>query len=78
MYKTGSEFKDKMWLLRVDGQDVVIEHRGLMRGGIHKSCSTSLYGSLDLQLPMQLVPITIKVSSNPSHGEVYSIQQFML
>jgi hypothetical protein len=42
MYKTGSEFKDKMWLLRVDGQDVVIEHRGLMRGGIHKSCSTSL------------------------------------
>jgi hypothetical protein len=42
MYKTRSEFKDKMWLLRVDGQDVVIEHRGLMRGDIHKSCSTSL------------------------------------
>jgi hypothetical protein len=42
MYKTGSEFKDKMWLLRVDGQDVVIEHRVLMRGDIHKSCSTSL------------------------------------
>ena len=29
---------------------------------------------LDLQLPMQSVPITIEVvSSNPAHGEVYSI-----
>jgi hypothetical protein len=33
---------------------------------------------LDLQLPMQLVTITIKVSSNPSHGEVYSIQQYVI
>jgi hypothetical protein len=32
---------------------------------------------LFLQLPMQSVPITIKVvSSNPAHGEVYSIPQF--
>jgi hypothetical protein len=31
-----------------------------------------------LQLPMQSVPITTKVvSSNPSHGKVYSIQQFV-
>ena len=30
---------------------------------------------LDLQLPVQSVPITTKnVSSNPAHGEVYSIQ----
>jgi hypothetical protein len=30
---------------------------------------------MDLQLPMQLVPITTKVvSSNHAHGEVYSIQ----
>ena len=30
---------------------------------------------LDLQLPMQSVPITTKVvNSNPAHGEVYSIQ----
>ena len=30
---------------------------------------------LDLQLPVQSVPITTKVvSSNPVHGEVYSIQ----
>ena len=30
---------------------------------------------LDLQLPVQSVPITIKfVSPNPVHGEVYSIQ----
>jgi hypothetical protein len=28
-----------------------------------------------LQLPMQSVPITTKVRSNPSHGKVYSIQQ---
>ena len=30
-----------------------------------------------LQLPMQSVPITTKVRSNPSHGKVYSIQQFV-
>ena len=30
---------------------------------------------LDLQLPVQSVPITTKiVSLNPSHGDVYSIQ----
>ena len=34
---------------------------------------------LDLQLPMQSVPITTKVvSSNPFHGEVYSIQHYVI
>jgi hypothetical protein len=34
---------------------------------------------LDLQLPMQSVPITTKVvSSNPVHGEVYSIQHYVI
>ena len=34
---------------------------------------------LDLQLPMQLVPITFKVVSlNPADGEVYSIQQYVI
>jgi hypothetical protein len=34
---------------------------------------------LDLQLPVQSVPITTKVvSSNPVHGEVYSIQHFVI
>ena len=34
---------------------------------------------LDLQLPMQSVPITTNVvSSNPAHGEVYSIQQYKI
>jgi hypothetical protein len=34
---------------------------------------------LDLQLPVQSVPITIKVvSSNPIHGEVYSIQHYVI
>ena len=34
---------------------------------------------VDLQLPMQLVLITTKVvSSNPVHGEVYSIQQYVI
>ena len=34
---------------------------------------------LDLQLPMQSVPITTKVlSSHPAHGEVYSIQYYMI
>ena len=34
---------------------------------------------LDLLLPMQLVSITTNfVSSNPTHGEVYSIQHFVI
>jgi hypothetical protein len=34
---------------------------------------------LDLQLPVQSVPITPKVvSSNPIHGEVYSIQHYVI
>jgi len=34
---------------------------------------------LDLQLPVQLVPITTKlVSSNPVHGKVYSIQHYVI
>ena len=34
---------------------------------------------LDLQLPMQSVPITTKVvSSNPINGEVYSIQHYVI
>ena len=32
---------------------------------------------LDLQLPIQSVPITAKVVSlNPTHGEVFSIQHY--
>ena len=34
---------------------------------------------LDLQLPVQSVPITTKImSSNPIHGEVYSIQHYVI
>jgi len=34
---------------------------------------------LYLELPMQSVPITTKdVSSNPAHGVVYSIQQYVI
>ena len=34
---------------------------------------------LDLQLPVQSVPIITKVaSSNPAHGEVYSIQHYVI
>ena len=34
---------------------------------------------LDLQLPLQAVPITAKVvSSNPVHGEVYSITHYVI
>ena len=34
---------------------------------------------LDLQLPMQSVPITTNiVSSNPTLGEVYSIQHYLI
>ena len=40
-----------------------------------------MYGSfmVNLQLPMQSVPITTKVvSSNPTHGEVYTIQLYVI
>ena len=34
---------------------------------------------LDLQLPMQSLPITTKVvSSNTAHGEAYSIQDYVI
>jgi len=34
---------------------------------------------LDLQLPVQSVPITTKImSSNPAHDEVYSIQLYVI
>jgi len=34
---------------------------------------------MDLQLPVQSVPIITKVpSSNPVHGEVYSIQDYVI
>ena len=33
---------------------------------------------LDLQLPVQSVPITTNVSSNPVHGKVYSIQHYVI
>jgi len=34
---------------------------------------------LNLQLPVQSVPITTKVvSSNPAHGEVYSIHHYVI
>jgi len=37
------------------------------------------YGRVDLQLPVQLVPITTKVVSlNPAPGEVYSIQNYVI
>ena len=38
-----------------------------------------IVSSLDLQLPMQSVPITTNVvSSNPAHGELYSIQYYVI
>ena len=34
---------------------------------------------LDLQLPLQSVPITTKVVNlNPAHGKMYSIQPYMI
>jgi hypothetical protein len=38
-----------------------------------------IVSQLDLQLLMQSVPISTKVmSSNPAHGEVYSIQHYVI
>jgi hypothetical protein len=37
------------------------------------------FGSVDLQIHVQSVAITSEVmSSNPAHGEVFSIQQFVI
>ena len=34
---------------------------------------------MDLQLPVQSIPITTYiVSSNPAHGQVYSIQHYVI
>ena len=33
---------------------------------------------LDLQQPVQSVPITTNVSSIPTHGKVYSIQHYVI
>jgi hypothetical protein len=39
----------------------------------------SWYCLLDLQLPMQSVPITTNVVSlNPAHGEVYLMQHYVI
>ena len=44
-----------------------------------KKSGPSWSWSLDLQLPMQSVPITTKVvNSNLFHGEVYSIQHYVI
>ena len=52
-----------------------------------RNCYSKLWGAimvmiwwlLDLQLPVQSVPITTNVvSSNPAHGEVYSIQRYVI
>ena len=41
-----------------------------------RRCGDSM---VDLQLPVQSVPITTKVvSSNPVHGEVHSIQHYVI
>jgi len=41
--------------------------------------SVSITTKLDLQLPVQSVSVTTNVvSSNPAHGEVYSIQLYVI
>jgi hypothetical protein len=41
--------------------------------------TTNYRASLDLQLPVQSVHIASKVvSSNPAHGEVYSIEHYVI
>ena len=45
----------------------------------HGGSSWSLSYGFGLQIPVQSVPITTKVvSSNPVHGEVYSIQRYLI
>jgi hypothetical protein len=42
-------------------------------------CQYQIIDTLDLQLPMQSVPITNKaMSSNPTYGEVYSITHYVI
>ena len=72
-------------LLRMYDSSITTEHEQI--NSAIKGFSTSVLGvgvfmsqwQLDLQLPVQLVPITTKVVSlNPAHGEVYSIQLYVI
>ena len=45
----------------------------------NSSAAVVIVWELDLLQPMQLVPITTKIlSSNPPHGEMYSIQHYVI
>jgi hypothetical protein len=45
----------------------------------HRGSSWSVSYGFGLQLPVQSMPITTKVvSSNPVHGDVYSIQRYVI
>jgi len=45
----------------------------------HSGAVVVMVWELDLQLPVQSVPITTKVvSSNPTHDEVYSMQVYVI
>ena len=60
-----------------------INHLVHVKEMISNSCirngAVVIIWQLELQLPVQLVPITTKgVSSNPVQGEVYSIQHYVI
>ena len=55
---------------------LIEKHLNYLRGCRHDHM---VVGDLQLHLPMQSVPITTKVVSlNPAHGEVYSIQHYVI
>jgi hypothetical protein len=47
--------------------------------GFQRHVAIVVVSYFDLQVPVQFVPITTKVmSSNPAHGEVYSVQHYVI
>jgi hypothetical protein len=72
------KIKTKWWILYKITQTPILKNGTIVSCFLFISVAIMvvIVWKLDLHLPVQSVPITIKVvSSNPAHGEMYSIQQ---
>jgi hypothetical protein len=69
-----------MFAEKLEDKDVVIKSRKSKKASIQfNAVVIIIVWWLDLQLHMQSVPISTNVvSSNPAHGDVYSIQHYVI
>jgi hypothetical protein len=72
-------FSAKHTALRSKSKNWLARNQNNMSEWSDMSICELLFQWLDLQLPMQSVPITTNiVSSNPAHGGVYSIHHYVI